>query len=1036
MSVWDNPHYRSEPLIVVTKYMCKNHLDSASVLDLANFDISPYGHFHVPAPTGNFRHNVMFGDAKLTDLAYLAGKEANNAFSSRFRGFKTVKCGLDAVYTLFRSFYRHDLVLKSSLRREEADEFILSTGKVMGPASFATPQAWNKFFKGRMSEFEAEPNEDPFRFFQQAEALRHVLVAQNAASARADVTKAKLRKLPLYALDWRLVADSKKFEWNVYRYRAVTIFEHKKTRVAHVLLGKDVNRLAQMLDSTGKTFLYFHNYTDRQERIGLAGRLTAAAHEIFTMLNSAFEADTKAQMNSICRSMDIGQYIYLADKAGPLSERSRMEQQKKGFDGHYDRVFPLEEFVSLIRKFRPREALELCSIRKLLPVPDFCIYGTQYASWTQHMNPHKCIPHPDDTVTYDDFLMYWDWSMLRNFFERHKRMPGVIKPGVKPQSWHIQYPQVKPSEVPYTQVGDIDWEGTFAWNDYEYAQQDLVKDKVCAPREVDPKLTSAELDEYPLWQRNHVAKFLMDDTGEGPAAIRALIDRDAETWDWACLIALKPETKKEGGRPYYMASSPARTSMSELEANVSDYLTVKPGNSAGVADTDLLRRMQEISAPTTDLGRSIKISFDLEKWSPRQNPQLKVDMYAKWAHAFGKSHIPKLLRAQKGGRLIWIKHNVHHEYVNPGQDLEGFDAKKNTAMHIDIMGYAISVCRRKNLCSSGAKLLALIDDGGASLEFSAGTTDAQIQKCIDCIEQVYNMVGLRISWDKTFVSEELFQYLNEVYYRGFKVTPGLKAYLRIGKPTDVPAKTIVDDLDAIAGTSQGAIKAGAPFLSTYCAYLFEVYKTIKSWSHYKVALTGQHAVMCILPVAFGGIGIRSLPQLCTNEAFNPIVAALGNLKSFVHTYPSNRDAVNSILSQPMRMMNADQFLRAPKAIRSAIPTLNTQRFEIAMAAWIRHNVANPYIKSVLDNIDDMSSAVAAARVSQSVELSAVGLDLLSRMRPEAAVKQLVGKLERSDTAVKLLGSRQTLRILYQNRKQANNLIRDFGTVFNRATLIY
>jgi hypothetical protein len=376
--------------------------------------------------------------------------------------------------------------------------------------------------------------------------------------------------------------------------------------------------------------------------------------------------------------------------------------------------------------------------------------------------------------------------------------------------------------------------------------------------------------------------------------------------------------------------------------------------------------------------------------------------------------------------MVFIKHDVHHEYVNTGADLEGYDAKTNTAMHIDVMGYAINVCRRLGKLKKGVHLLALIDDGGASLEFDHNATDEQILNCIDTIEQVYQMVGLRISWDKTFVSEKLFQYLNEVYYNGFKVTPGLKAFLRVGKEVDVPAKTICDDLDAIAGQIQGGIKAGSSFAMSFAAYSFEVWRTLKRWGKFKTEIADGHVLMCLLPVALGGIGVRSMLQLATNESFNPLVAGVGNLKAFVHFYPQNRETVNRILATKMRKMNSEAFVRAAQSIRSEEMTLNLQRFANVMRTWIKGNAKNPYILSVLAATEKQSSVALAERIKFMPRISAFALKEVSNMRPEAALDTLIGKLQRSQTAASLLGFRATIRILLANRFQAAQMIATYN----------
>jgi hypothetical protein len=1044
MSVWTDPHYRSEPLIVTTELLEHSLINHKNVLDLCDFTINEYGHFPVPAPPGNLKQNIQKGLAKIQNVAYRFGKRASPTFSDRFRTFSNLHFGLDAVYELYTRISQKSLNFKPEFNTTEFQEFGAKFLKSYGPAGYSSPKTWEDFSDTVFKTWIDTDQEQPLFWLQQAEAIRHLTVAGGLKSYKSAQKKAKTHQKPWPALDKMTIFGRKQYPWRAYRIASLTILEykvntsttplHKETHATFILLNKDLTRLSQMLESTGKVYHYFQNYAD--EHNALSRKLVTAASTIFSLLHTAFRRQDKHGKNSICRSMDIGMYEYLAEKAGPLSARSKAAQYKKGHDGHYNVVFPLDEFTGILRQFQIREALELASIRRILPVPDFCIYGNQFGSYSMHTNPHSELPFPDPDVNWDDFSLYWDHSMIRNYYDRHQVCPGTIKPGVEHKNWHASYPHIVPKRIPYVEVGDINWEGTFVYQDYNFAEHELRKDKVMAPKKLPVDTTSRELAELPIWERNQIAAMIMDPMMKRLAQYRQEILTNTESFDYVHLVAMKPESKKEGGRNFYMANDPQRILMSEKEANVADYLLHKAGNSAGITDVELAKQMKEIALLPTNICRKVFISFDLEKWSPQQSPRLKTLAYEKWGYAFGLPHIKALLKVHNGSRLAFIKHNISHEYINPGQDMEGYDAKTNTAMHIEVMSYAINVCRRKGLVTKGAKLLCLIDDGGMSLEFDINATNEEILNCINMIEKVYQMVGLRISWDKTFVSEKLFQYLNEVYYNGFKVTPGLKAFLRVGRPIDMPAKTIVDDLDAIAGELQGAIKAGSSYMMSYSAYAFEIYRVIKRWGRYKVKITDRHILMCLTPVALGGLGVRSMIQLCTNESFNPLAAGIGNLKAFVTYYRRNAPLVNALLKTRMRETTADTFLRAPRAIRVEGRTLNLRRFENRMRDWIKKAAKNPYITSVLAAAAPMTDQTFVSRIAQMKEVSAIGLQALSDLRPDTAVDQLIGKLQRSQTAASLLGFEDVIRLTLANRYQTSQLIEHFGLDLQPSYLLF
>jgi hypothetical protein len=1030
MSVWSDPHYRSEPLVVVTELLEIDAQDHQNVLALCDFDVGDYGDFDSPAPQGNFARNIQNGSARVRSVAYRFGRKRDPAFSDRFKLLPSPRFGIRAVYELFTAIATGELSFKPEFDQDEFKAFTSELIKAYGPSNYSSPSTWEKFADTATKSWTTTDHDSPLFWFQSAEAIRHLIVAGGIRSYKSHCKKARLNYKPLPYIESKAIFGVKAYHWKCYRHASVTILERAKTDLtpgrSYILLNKDLDRLSQMVESQGRIFSYFDTYADLPDTNELPKKMKLAAKSVLDMLLKAFSSTTAQEMNSICRSMDIGQYIYLASIAGPLSARSVNDQHRKGFDGHYDKVFPLKEFTNLLSRFRPREALELASIRKMLPVPDFCIFSAMNANKQMHYSPHEMIPHPDPDTTWDDFILYWKHSMVRNYFDRHGKCPGRIKDGVENKDWHSAYPYVVPREVPYKDIEDVDWEATFIYQDYNFAEHELRKDKTMAPNKMSSSLTSEELREMPLWDRNQIANFFLNPRMHRLTTLRTQIRNGTEDFDYIHLTAIKPEAKKEGGRMFYMANDAQRVPMSEKEANVDSYLRYKAGNSSGVSSIDLQKGMHDIASLGSPTVRKVKVSFDLEKFSPKQGRELKRAAYKMWSYAFGLPHVEKLLKVQTGSRLAFIKHNIHHEYLNPGADLEGYDAKTNTAAHIEVMAYGISRCRSLGLLQKGAKLLALIDDGGMSLEFPAEATDADIWKCINCIEGVYNMVGLRISWDKTFVSEHLFQYLNEVYYKGFKVTPGLKAFLRIGKPVDVPAKTIADDLDAVGGEVQGAIKAGAAYRTSYLAYCFEIFRILKRWSRYKVKLESRHVLCCMAPVAFGGLGVRSMLQLSTNESFNPVSSSLGNMKAFVHYYQENREVINALLNVSMRTMTADSFVRAPRAIRADTRTLNLQRFSNQMREWILKEARNPYVKAVLASTDQQSSKVLAEQVKALPQVSAVGLQAVSNVRPETAVDSLVSKLQRSQTAADLLGFKETIRIMMANRYQAQHVIEKFG----------
>jgi len=102
------------------------------------------------------------------------------------------------------------------------------------------------------------------------------------------------------------------------------------------------------------------------------------------------------------------------------------------------------------------------------------------------------------------------------------------------------------------------------------------------------------------------------------------------------------------------------------------------------------------------------------------------------------------------------------------------------------------------------------------------------------------------------------------------------------------------------------------------------------------------------------------------------------------------------------------------------------RFNKAMKQWLMRNARNPYITSVLAVMRSDSSSEMLIRTRDMKEISTVGLMTIKAMQPAEAVDSLINKLQRSDTAVELLGFRAAIRISLANRFEAARLIKGYG----------
>jgi hypothetical protein len=318
----------------------------------------------------------------------------------------------------------------------------------------------------------------------------------------------------------------------------------------------------------------------------------------------------------------------------------------------------------------------------------------------------------------------------------------------------------------------------------------------------------------------------------------------------------------------------------------------------------------------------------------------------------------------------------------------------------------------------------LIDDGLLRLKLVHLKTSDEWKTVVNIIEKIYMGVGLKISWDKTFVSQVLCQYLNRVFYDGVEVTPGAKAYMRIGLPTDTAIPNMADDIASLSGSTRGAIKSGSDHRLAYLCYSFEVYLMIRRWSGYKLDLKKSALLpfMAFVPVGLGGLGISTLVGLSTNESYVSINTGLANMKLICHRFPKYAPIANLILNAGVRSMSDETLLRAPFSLRTKYRCLNTRRFANAAKEHVISQAVNPFLKSIVKAYKDGYDDFAVMTIASQKVVNELQRQKLEKMSMTTFLDKLIGKLQTSDTAAKVIGPYRCAAITLVNKSEAKVLL--------------
>jgi len=601
-------------------------------------------------------------------------------------------------------------------------------------------------------------------------------------------------------------------------------------------------------------------------------------------------------------------------------------------------------------------------------------------------------------------------------------LPGALRGGMNLPEHLLPYPELEITKITIEDMAFIDLEGTFQWVDYDGIEHEIVKDKTTAPTSTDKSMHRNPSE------RIQVYKYMFDESFIPQASVESQFYSDNEQWAKNINIAWKPESKKPDSRLFGMCNDPDRRVLSVVEANIAAYLKSKPGSSVGMADHDLFKKMHELYNRSEIDTDKLMISFDLKAWSPQMSPDFKELMLKKWAIAFGKPHLTKIMKIFNERDLKVDKLGHVDSFKSIGVDIEGFNGKLNTDGHIDIMGYLAYKMRKADIFEAPVNFLALIDDGLMEVAVPNDKYDARVDKIVQVVNEGYPAFGHEISWDKTYFSRTFSMYLNEIVLDGQRITPGIKSYLKVGVPQALPVENLMDELMAHASTTRGAIKAGTDHNVAYDGYIIEYYISLKRWSGYSKLNVRDMVLRTFLPFSLSGFSINSIFSLSTNETFDTFESCAASCFIIGKVFPDIMPWFNKVFNRDAEEMDPGIMLRNPRSFHFGLKCLTNQRFASLARGVILKKSVHPYIREISRQIDQLGEFGFDGIISGSQCIHNVVRELLWKMDPRSVVETLVGKLADSNTAAMLIGYKRVLSLRMLYRADARKVINKFIVV--------
>lgn len=829
----------------------------------------------------------------------------------------------------------------------------------------------------------------------------------------------------------------------VFSYRGGLILYDSIIKEGGLLTQKEYDRLVQMLQSDAKLKMYFSKYDELDH--SLSSVMARKYEEIMSLAMAPMSCPTHLIANNICRAFDVCQFLFLANLASDVTNDAIECQMAKIASERLMDVIDIDTYLSIIDddELGVKESLELAKFCKIFPCPDFCIYSVVDGIEKKSENAHpsseflelKCSNGKTATLSDGEFDLYCMRNRAFSFYEVHGFLPGkLVSDGTMNIPTHLlAYPNVSLASIMPHDMAFIDMKGSFNYRHYAGCEVELVKDKVIAPTIAISDPRGNNMAKYSKVEKNQVLKYLFDPAFVPQDELAKLATNGKLFTEYTQMIALalKPEAKKPGSRPFSMASDELRRLLSEAEANIATYVTRQKGSSQGKSTMELTARMATLAGtPTyTEDAETYMMSFDLEGFSPMQSIRFKQRAIRSWSRCFDTPEFDATVRIFTDTTLYFEKFDVSDTFKMVGNDLEGFHGRLNTAAHIDLMGYAVFKLKELGLTKGAAGLEVLIDDGLLRMEIMRGKDHCYAKEVITLIDEIYHFAGQNISWDKTFVSQVMCQYLNRVYYDGVEVSPGAKAFLRIGKNQECAIPTLSDELMAHASTTRGAIQSGANHMMSYYAYMVEVYKTLAKWGLKDVGdeSLANLALGLVIPVGLGGLGISTLFGLSTNESLCSLQSGIAAVKMIVKSFPGYTAMAETYLNANMRELDAEGILRNPMAMRTEYRCLNVRRFaNVAKAVILKTSTNTLIMEAARGEFDGTDNAIIAT-IANDRHISEVKRKYLWDMTISSHLDTVVGKLQSSSTAADLIGYKRTLSLYVANRSEARMLLKEIST---------
>lgn len=992
MSVYKSACYRDDTICQVSKFCDEKGLGTEYVKSLMDFNVDDFGDHEVRGlkKGGNLKEMFEEGNVNIHTLFNHRKPTESNAFSRAVEKLPKSLFGLKAVWHVADS-------LRNFIRKEPLKLSYVNNMYMLGmmssqhsPGDSRDASVYYLSLQKRIL--------DPIysRFYY----LVNICTSLRTRKYDESVKRAELKRLSMpYCED--PILDEMKIRNCLPMPGFVTFFINGKQVT---MMKNDLARVERIVKGEALAKFYILAEYPQTMRRDMLMRLNKLMNEAYYSSNNAsFDS-----IQSLVRCFDVLFHKHLARFASDVSEESYLLQMKKYESERLNRVVNEQKVDDALKGLKMKECLDLLLVYKAFPQPDFDIYGA-----TKRQEELYSKNNSVELSGYtQDIMRHYKWLMISAFYRKHKHCPGTVnltENESRMPKWIQTYPHCSPGAIPVNDVDKIVFSGAFQIDERGKDVLDLIKDKSICSHNISGCKNAKEYSSLPAHNKNYMLDVLRRDDPIDTRNLN-LSHKDVKTDD-------KPEAKKPNGRWFMEANSEWRLLLSELEDGIGRYASKIDGFVPGKSYSEKLATTFETMMSEDQGDEDIFVSFDIEKFSPRFPILVHKELDILWADAFGFDKYKECSKILEEGNMHYIKKGIHHVIRKTGADYEGFFGKRLTLYHLAVMHTAMEKLKSANIIRETGKYACQIDDGVLKIKLDRNRYK---DFCTE-LEKLWKAAGMQISWDKTYISQNVSVFLNEIFYKGRRVETPMKSVIKITQVAEMPVAHVLFDIQNAESTCRGAIVQGASPRMVYYLYCYHVALSIRRL--FKDELLPHKVVWLFAPTALGGMGVKSQIDMCGSLNYDAYTTSMGNLYAIGFRLKSLSGEVKRIASQELRAYadrDSDLITSPIKRLGKTMITnrhVNTAKDRVA--TFVSSQVLSAMGMTLTNDVNYLKLVAKTSYVPQQVR------ELINTSTPETALNSLLLKVSSAGTIQGMIPNRTLISINLKNKKESESIIREW-----------